>query len=179
MLRKTRAGAVIAALIAIAALPARAEQALSLGVFAGGTSTSFNSTPARTGLSLSWLLERGSFGLGGGLRAAQPAAIPLELFVRGQAWVSLGAWSPVLGPELGVSGLQELEPGLERRPRELHALEQRSLGSLYVAFHTEPARFVFGHLIVSALAFDFGTALVPPGLGFRWQLEFLSVGWRG
>lgn len=168
------------ALVLAAGLPlaARAEQSVSVGLFTGGTAASFSNTPTRVGPSATWTLQRGSFGVGAGLRAGLPASMPLEAFVRGFVTLPGELWAPLLGPELGAGGLSELTPVVGPQPVGVRPAEQQVLGVAYVAFHAEPARFIFGHVVVSALGFDVGTPLLAPGVSLRWQLDLLSVGWR-
>lgn len=101
---------------------ALAENVVSAGGFTATTLASFNSSPGVAGPSLGWLYTRGHFGVGAGLRATAPSAIarvPLEGYARAVVTGVIGPWEPLLGPELGLSGLSGLSRPLPGRPPDL------------------------------------------------------------
>lgn len=160
---------------------ALADHTLSVGGFTGTTAASFNSSPGVAGPTLGWLYTRGVVGVGAGLRASAPSAIvkvPLEGYARGVFTVALGRWEPLLGPEVGLSGLQGFSRPLPGRPTDLADVENALTGFFYVAFHTEAARFRFGRVMLSLLGFDVGTSLTAAGATLRLQLDWLTVGVR-
>ncbi|MBL8920556.1 MAG: hypothetical protein JNJ54_16955 [Myxococcaceae bacterium] len=168
----------VAALWAPAAL---ADHTVSVGGFAGTTAASFNSSPGVAGPTVGWLYTRGVVGVGAGLRASAPSAVvkvPLEGYARGVFTIALGRWEPLLGPELGLSGLQGFSRPLPGRPTDLANAEGALTGFFYVAFHTEAARFRFGRVMLSLLGFDVGTSLTAAGATLRLQLDWLTVGVR-
>lgn len=163
----------------LAAPAALAEHTVSVGGFSNGTLASFNSAAA-SGPSLGWLGTHGPFGLGAGLRVGTPAfgPVPLELYVRGVFTGALGPWEPLLGPELGVSGLSTLPPVAAGRPTDFAAAERADAGPVYVAMHTEALRFRFGRVLLSAFGVDVGTSLTAAGAVLRLHLDWLTVGVR-
>ncbi|MFZ5444516.1 MAG: hypothetical protein ACOZQL_31275 [Myxococcota bacterium] len=169
---------VVVAVVLLASL-ARAEHTLSVGGFSQATLASFNAGGA-TGPSLGWLWTRGPFGVGAGLRLGTPAygPLPLEVYVRGVFTGALGPWEPLLGPELGVSGLSELAPVPAQRPTDFANAERAVHGPLYVAMHTEVLRFRFARVLCSVLGVDVGTSLTAAGSILRLQLDWVTVGVR-
>lgn len=166
-------------LLLLLALPAHAEQVLSVSGFGNTTSASFRSSPGAVGPAVGWLYTRGVFGVGAGLRVSAPtpsAPVPLEGYLRGVFNLRLGPWAPLLGPELGVSGLSGLSRPPALRPTDLREAENALTGAFYVAFHTEAARFHFGRVVFSVLGFDVGTSLTAAGAVLRLQLDYVSVG---
>jgi len=160
---------------------AAADHVVTVGGFGHTTLASFASSPGQTGPSVGWQYTRGAFGIGAGVRAAAPSAIaplPLEGYLRGVFTVVLGAWEPLLGPELGVSGLMGLGLPPPMRPRDLNRAEDARTGVVYVAFHTEAARFRFGRFLVSLLGVDVGTGLSAAGTVLRVSLDYVTVGVR-
>lgn len=158
-----------------------AEHTVSVGGFANTTLASFNSSPLAVGAAVGWLWTRGPFGVGAGLRVSRPtvtAPVPLEVYVRGAFTAVLGPWEPLLGPELGVSGLSGMAAPPPKRPTDLAAAERAQTGPVYVAFHTEALRFRFGRLLLSLLGVDAGTSLTAAGAVLRLQLDVLSLGVR-
>ena len=176
-------------LLACVATASRAEVVISLGGFANTTAASFLSSPLTAGPSLgvAWSHPLG-FGLGGGLRAAPPSAtapVPLEVYVRGFFTTTLGPWEPLLGPELGISGLSGLAKPPPRRATDFANAESAVGGPLYVAFHTELLRFAFGarfsgprRFFVSVAGLDVGTSVVAAGAVLRLHVDLLTVGVR-
>lgn len=157
--------------------PVALEQAATLGLSTGAAAASFRTTPSLLGPALTWSVSRGPLSLSVGLRFGFPAAVPFEVVVRGLWGTALGPWRPRLGPELGAGGLEELQHPAALRPTSLATTEQQAVSALHVGFRAEPARFVFGRVVVSALAFDVGTTLSAPGTTLRYQLELLAGGW--
>jgi hypothetical protein len=153
---------------------------VSVGGFTNATLASFNSG-ASSGPTLGWLGTHGPFGVGGGLRVGVPSSaspVPVELYVRAVFTARIGPWEPLLGPELGVSGLATLAPSLAKRPTDFADVERGLHGPFYVAMHTEAARFRFGRFLLSVLGVDVGTSLGAAGTVLRLQLEPISVGVR-
>jgi hypothetical protein len=166
---------------ALNASVALADHTVSVGGFTGTTLASFNSSPGVAGPSVGWLFTRGVIGVGAGLRASAPSPIvkvPLEGYLRGVFTIALGRWEPLLGPEVGVSGLQGFSRPLPGRPTDLATAENALTGVFYVAFHTEAARFRFGRVMLSLLGVDVGTSLTTAGATLRLQLDWLTVGVR-
>lgn len=167
--------------LALGASPAWAH-AVTLGAFSGSASASFNGTPGWLGAEVAYTWDAARWAAQGGVRVAMPfdaSPVPLEAFARFLLAAGYGAWRPLVGPELGVSGLAVLEAPLARRPTELHAAEQRTLGPAYVAMHAAPVRFVFRERwVVSALELQVGTSLAAPGATVRTQLQLLAAGVR-
>lgn len=158
-----------------------AEHVVSLGGFGATTVASFSSSPGQSGPTVGWLYTRGTFGVGAGLRAAAPsliAPVPLEGYVRCVVTIFIGPWEPLLGPEFGVSGLSGLARPLPMRPTDFNAAENSLTGLVYVAFHTEAARFRFGRVVLSLLGVDVGTSLTAAGTVLRLSLDYATVGVR-
>lgn len=166
----------------LVASPALAEHVISVGGFANLTTGSFNSGPGQAGPFVMWQwTSKSHFGLGAGLRVTGPSAIapvPLEGFFRGHVTTAIGPWEPLLGPELGVSGLGGFAQPFINRPRDFFEAESRLTGSFYVSFHTELLRFRFGRFLVSAGGFDVGTSLTAAGTTLRLQLDVATLGVR-
>jgi hypothetical protein len=163
------------------ATPAAAEQVLSVGGFGNTTLASFNSSPGVGGPTVGWLYTRGHLGVGAGLRASVPSAInpvPLEGYARAVFTLAVGPWEPLLGPELGLSGLSGFSKPLPMRPTDLAAAENGLTGLFYVAFHVEAARFRVNRFVVSLLGVDVGTSLTAAGTVLRLQLDYATVGVR-
>lgn len=161
---------------------ARAEHVVSVGGFTTTTVASFNASPLTAGPSVDWLVTlHPHVGVGAGLRFAPPsvsAPLPVEFYVRGAFTASFGPWEPMLGPELGVSGLMGMAHVLPGRATELATTENAVTGPLYVAFHLEALRFAFGRFLFNAAGVQVGTSLVAAGAVLRLQLEVVSVGVR-
>lgn len=167
--------------LTLVATTASAEHVVSVGGFTNTTLASFFASPGQTGLSANWLWTKGHFGLSAGLRVAPPsrvAPVPLEGYGRAVMTVAIGPWEPLLGPEVGVSGLSGFAPPPSLRPTDLFMAEQQLTGAVYVAFHTEAVRFRFGRFLLGAFGFDVGTSLTAAGATLRLQLDFISVGVR-
>lgn len=172
----TRAALVLTVLLAPLA---HAEHVISLGGFGVTTLASFNSSPGQSGPTVGWLWTKDVFGVGAGLRAAAPsvvAPVPLEGYVRAVFTVAVGRWEPLLGPELGISGLSGFARPLPMRPTALFDAEQALTGRFYLAFHTEAARFRFGRVVLSLFGVDVGTSVHAAGTVLRLQLDYATVG---
>ena len=104
--------------------------------------------------------------------------MPLEAYVRGVITIAIGPWEPLLGPELGLSGLSGLARPLPMRPTDFPTAENSLTGLVYVAFHTEAARFRFGRVVLSLLGVDVGTSLTAAGTVLRLSLDYATVGVR-
>jgi hypothetical protein len=139
---------------------------------------SFSTTPGWLGGELAYAYDGPGWKLQGGLRAAAPftaSPLPLEVFVRFLLAVRVGPWEPVIGPELGLSGLGALQGGFRRG--DFTAFEQAAVSPIYAAVHSAPLRFVFAdRYVLSALELQVGTPLSIPGAALRVHLEFLAVG---
>ena len=127
------------------------------------------------------------FRLGIGARFAPPNTSPVsaprfpaELFVQLQLHARIGPWDPVVGPELGVSGLTDLGWTRGTLPDDLFVLEQARVGLWYAAFTAAPLRYCWRFerwsLTTSLLAVTLGTTLSPPGASSRTELSFLQLG---
>jgi hypothetical protein len=118
---------------------------------------------------------------GGGARLSTPRegeAFPAELFAQASVQGELGLWAPMVGVELGYSGLNGLD--YRRRgelPPGIHAIEQARASAPFLGFNISPARFSLGRWRLSALELQLGTTLLPPGAINRSQLVFLRVGY--
>lgn len=176
-----RVRTLLALLTLLLAPVAAAEHVVSVGGFGATTLASFGSSPGQTGPTVGWLYTRGALGIGAGLRAAAPsvvAPVPLEAYVRGALTIAIGPWEPLLGPELGISGLSGLARPLPLRPTDFTNAENSLTGLFYVAFHTEAARFRFGRVVLSLLGVDVGTSLTAAGTVLRLSLDYATVGVR-
>lgn len=167
--------------VVVTAAPARAHS-LTLGAFSGSTAASFASTPGWVGAEVAYAFEQPHFAVQGGLRAAAPLAaspLPLEVFARFVLRFRLRAWEPLLGPEIGLTGLRFFEAPRAGRPTELFVLEQSTSALAYMAMHAAPLRFVvLERFLVSALELQVGTSLVAPGATVRTQIQLVSAGVR-
>lgn len=171
----------LALVLALVAPLAAADHVVSVGGFGNTTVASFGSSPGQSGPTVGWLYTRGVLGVGAGLRAAAPsvvAPVPLEAYVRGVITIAIGPWEPLLGPELGISGLSGLARPLPMRPTDFTSAENSLTGLVYVAFHTEAARFRFGRVVLSLLGVDVGTSLTAAGTVLRLSLDYATVGVR-
>lgn len=158
-----------------------ADHTVSAGGFGSVSLGSFNQSPGVVGATVGWLMTRGHFAVGAGLRASVPtpsAPVPLEGYARVGFATKVGPWEPLLAPELGLSGLMGFAPPLPMRPTDFAARENALTGVFYVAFHTELLRFRLGRVVVSAAAVDVGTSLSAAGTVLRLQLDYLTVGVR-
>lgn len=167
-------GALVLALLA-ADPPAHG---VSLGIGAVGYSSFFHNSPGRTGLDLAYELGLSRLVIQAGLRAALPSErtpMPVELYVQPRVRASIGVWEPMIGPELGVSGLTDLGPLRGSLPPEIDEREQRRVSPLYVAIAAAPLRFRLGRLALSAFELHWGTTLAPLGAAGRFHLEFFRV----
>lgn len=121
--------------------------------------------------------------VGGGLRVARKPALPeftditlpLEVFLQARLRARVGPWEPMVGPELGLSGLSVLYrriiPAEGEDPKE-----QSRLSPVYLAIGAAPLRFRFGRFTVSALEFHVGTISFPHNSAVRLQLGLLHGG---
>ncbi len=122
--------------------------------------------------------------LGVGFRAGIPnSAGPIsgtflagELFGQVQLRTRLGFWEPVVGPELGLSGLTAIGWDRARMPEDVYLIEQQRVGGLYLGFTAAPLRFRWSAFTVSVAELSVGTTLSPPGATARLRLGLLSLG---
>lgn len=99
-----------------------------------------------------------------------------EGFARVSAALSLGAFAPAAGLELGVSARSDDDSG-ERLLSDGRAASRKDLFPGYIALHTSPLRFrVFERYRLSVLELQVGTHLAPFGRFVRLNVQLISLG---
>jgi len=122
--------------------------------------------------------------LGVGFRAGIPnsagpisgAFVAGEVFGQVQLRTRLGPWEPVVGPELGLSGLTAIGWNRGGLPEDVYIQEQQRVGGLYVGVTLAPLRFRWSTFTASLAEVSIGTTLSPPGATSRVRLGLLSLG---
>jgi hypothetical protein len=127
--------------------------------------------------------QLGLLRLGGGLRGGAPnsspidtLSFPLELFAQAQLRLKIGFWEPLVGPELGFSGLTDLGWNRSGLPDDVYVHEQDRVGLFYVAFRAEPLRFRWSRFTLSIFELTLGTTLSPPGASTRTEIGYARIG---
>lgn len=138
-------------------------------VFSFGNSMAVE-TSARGALS-------GLLGWEAGVRLGFGPARP-EGFVRILAEPADGAWDPVTGLELGLTGRARFDDG-EKLLRETRAAMEEDISPVYIAVHSEPLAFRFGRgWRMSVLGLSVGTHLGHTGRTVRLHVGILTLGRR-
>lgn len=120
--------------------------------------------------------------LGAGFRVPTSfahATVPGELYFRAQLVARMGPWAPVVGPQVGLSGLTRhvrLWNSSDNFPDDLAREQERKVGPVYVAMEAAPLRFEVGAWSVSAFELLLGGSLFPAGGAARLQVGFFSLG---
>jgi len=100
-----------------------------------------------------------------------------DVYWRGEMIANIGAWTPTLGPELGVTTLGRRFMWLQAPfPDDLTRLHETKLSPLYLAFVATPLRFCFSRFTVSALELSLGAPVNGIGTVVRLQLGILHLG---
>jgi hypothetical protein len=172
------------ALLAADPAPAGVEQGLAASMTGVAYATPFRSTGHWT-VDLGYSRALGERGLLSHLRAtvggrvafdASDLDLPLEAYVGLALRAGLGPWQPELGPELGVTGLNQLGAYTNGFPAQsLMDSEKERTGPLFGAVRAAPLRFQLGWVRLSALELGVGTALSQPGASARFELRAISV----
>ena len=163
---------------------ARDEHRLSFGLAAVSFGSFFRGTPTELAPELGWGWYREGgipVEVGGGLRGTLPRAgvvVPMEIFARARWNGRLGFWSPMVGPELGWSGLARLSPREDGLPQDLDRVESQRLGGLYLSFDAAPLRFQLNHCTLSLLEISLGSTLTPVGSAVRMDVGLVYVGYN-
>lgn len=160
-------------------MAAASGQELSLGGTLFSASGLSLALPSRPGLEAAYAYEFDAWRLGGGVRwgMTDTSKLPLELYVRAQLSAGQGVWRPLVGPELGLSGLTVVTQPRGGIPDDYPKTRAERFGPAYIAIHAAPLRFAFNRFTVSALELHWGTLLSPmPGSLLRLQLGFVRLG---
>lgn len=149
------------------ALTAGVSELLVLGPVSSALTTSLDVT-ARGALyrALGW---------SGGARLGLGPVSP-EAFGRLSLRPRLGAWTPAVGLELGLSGRARDDHG-DALLSELRAQSRAGLVPLYLALHASPLCFhVRERFVIGALDLQLGSYVAPFGRFVRVQLGIVSAG---
>ena len=100
-----------------------------------------------------------------------------DVYWRGEMIANVGAWTPTLGPEFGVSTLGRHFIHVESPyPNDLTDLHETKLSPFYLALVATPLRFCFSRFTVSAFELSLGAPVAGIGTVARFQLGILHVG---
>lgn len=132
----------------------------------------------------SHLPEEAPFRVGGGVRLGIPNVpgpvsglfFPAEVFaqlqLRGRLWIL----EPLVGPEVGFSGLTAIGWNRAALPDDIYVLEQQRISPFYVAVTLAPLRARWSRVTLSILELSLGTTVTPLGASSRTRISYLSLG---
>lgn len=101
-----------------------------------------------------------------------PAEVFAQLQLRGRIWI----FEPVVGPELGFSGLTAIGWNRQGLPDDVYQLEQQRISPFYVGVTLAPFRLRWSRVSLSLFELSLGTTVAPLGASSRTRLTYLTLG---